>query len=51
MARRRPVTTADIAKALNRPLEDVESAVKGLVIKGYLRHQEHLGETYYSHKG
>ena len=51
MARRRPVTALDIAKALSRSLEDVESAVKGLVIKGHLRHQEHLGETYYSHKG
>jgi wyosine [tRNA(Phe)-imidazoG37] synthetase (radical SAM superfamily) len=51
MARRRPVTTVDISKALNRSLEDVESAVKGLVIKGHLRSQEHMGETYYSHKG
>lgn len=51
MARRRPVTTVDISKALNRSLEDVESSVKGLVIKGHLRSQEHLGETYYSHKG
>lgn len=51
MARRRPVTAVDISKALNRSLEDVESAVKGLVIKGHLRSQEHMGDTYYSHKG
>jgi wyosine [tRNA(Phe)-imidazoG37] synthetase (radical SAM superfamily) len=51
MARRRPVTAFDIARSLNRSMEDVESAVKGLVIKGHLRPQEHMGETYYSQKG
>jgi wyosine [tRNA(Phe)-imidazoG37] synthetase (radical SAM superfamily) len=51
MARRRPVTAADISKALNRSLEDVETTVKGLVIKGHLRSREHMGDTYYSHKG
>lgn len=51
MARRRPVTARDIANALNRSLQEVESLVKGLVIKGHLRHQEHLGETFYSNKG
>jgi hypothetical protein len=51
MARRRPVTAVDISKALNRSLDDVKSTVKGLVIKGHLRSQQHMGETYYAHKG
>jgi hypothetical protein len=28
-------------------LDEVEDLVKGLVIKGYIRKQEHSGEIYY----
>jgi wyosine [tRNA(Phe)-imidazoG37] synthetase (radical SAM superfamily) len=50
MARRRPLRAADLSSALNMSLEDVESLIKGLLIKGHLRRQEHSGEVYYLHR-
>lgn len=47
MVKRRPLKQADIASALRLSTEQVEELVKGLLIKGHIREQEHLGETYY----
>lgn len=47
MARRRPVRTLDMAQVLGIPIDEVEKLVKGLRVKGHLRSQAHLGETYY----
>jgi len=47
MAKRRPVRTRDMAHVLGLPIDEVEKLVKGLRVKGHLRSQEHLGETYY----
>jgi len=47
MVSRRPLTSMDIAKSLNLSIEEVESLVKGLLIKGYIRQQEHSGDIYY----
>ena len=49
MARRRPLKAADLSSALNMSLEEVESLIKGLLIKGHLRRQEYSGEIYYLH--
>ena len=48
MAARRPLRSVDISCALNLSMADVESLVKGLLIKGYLRSQEDGGEVYYA---
>jgi len=48
MARRRPVTVADVAGALDAPLFEVDKTVKALVHKGELREQTHLGKDYYT---
>jgi len=48
MARRRPLRAVDVSKALHIPLEEVAGIIKGLIIKGALREQEHSGEVYYS---
>ena len=47
MARRRPVRTLDMAQVLGLSIDEVERLVKGLTVKGHLRSQVHLGETYY----
>jgi wyosine [tRNA(Phe)-imidazoG37] synthetase (radical SAM superfamily) len=47
MIRRRPLKPVDISNTLSLSLEEVEDLVKGLVIKGYIRKQEHSGEIYY----
>ena len=47
MIRRRPLKRIDIANSLELSMEDVDGLVKGLLIKGYIRKQEHSGETYY----
>jgi wyosine [tRNA(Phe)-imidazoG37] synthetase (radical SAM superfamily) len=47
MARRRPVRTLDVAQMLGLSIDEVEKLVKGLAVKGRLRSQAHLGETYY----
>ncbi|SPD72955.1 Radical SAM domain protein [uncultured Desulfobacterium sp.] len=47
MIKRRPLKTADIATALGLQLEDVEDLIKGLLIKGRIRKQQHSGDVYY----
>ena len=47
MAKRRPVRTLDVAHVLGLSIDEVERLVKGLTVKGRLRSQAHLGETYY----
>jgi wyosine [tRNA(Phe)-imidazoG37] synthetase (radical SAM superfamily) len=47
MIKRRPLKPIDISNVLDLSLADVEDLVKGLLIKGYIRKQEHSGETYY----
>jgi wyosine [tRNA(Phe)-imidazoG37] synthetase (radical SAM superfamily) len=47
MAKRRPVRASDIANVCDIPLEEAKSLIKGLIIKGVLRQQEHEGEVYF----
>lgn len=47
MIKRRPLKTADIATALGLQLGDVEDLIKGLLIKGRIRKQQHSGDVYY----
>ncbi len=47
MAKRRPVRSIDIVQSLNIPMEETERIVKGLVIKGGLKKQEHEGEIFF----
>jgi len=47
MVKRRPLRSVDIANALSLPLGEVEDLVKGLLIKGYIRKQDHSGDLYY----
>lgn len=47
MIRRRPLKPVDISNTLALSMEEVEDLVKGLLIKGYIRKQEHSGEIYY----
>jgi wyosine [tRNA(Phe)-imidazoG37] synthetase (radical SAM superfamily) len=47
MAKRRPVRALDAAHALGIAVDEVERLVKGLMLKGRLRPQAHLDETYY----
>ena len=46
-ARRRPLRIKDMAGSLGMSVEEVEGMVKGLLIKGYLRRQDHSGEIFY----
>lgn len=48
MAKRRPVTVEDVARALEAPLPDVDRAVAALRNSGELRMQSHLGKDYYT---
>lgn len=50
MARRRPVSAVDISNVINLPLEEVESLLKGLVIKGSIERIEHSGNIFYALK-
>jgi len=47
MAKRRPVRSVDVGHVLGLCAEEVESLIKGLVVKGHLRSQVHQGEIYY----
>ena len=47
MAKRRPVRARDVVNVCDIPLEEADSLIKGLVVKGALRQQEHEGEVYY----
>lgn len=47
MIRRRPLKRIDIANSLEPSMDDVDGLVKGLLIKGYIRKQEHSAENYY----
>jgi len=47
MVRRRPLRLKDMANAMGLSIDEVESMVKGLLIKGYLRRQDHSGEIFY----
>ncbi|MFO7460899.1 MAG: radical SAM protein [Desulfatiglandales bacterium] len=47
MARRRPVRAVDVGQVLGLSPEEVETLIKGLVVKGRLRSRLHEGETYY----
>lgn len=47
MVKRRPLTIVDITRALGLPLEQAEDLVKGMLMKGRIREQEHSGVVYY----
>lgn len=47
MVRRRPLRPKDMANSLGLTIDEVESLVRGLLIKGYLRRQDHSGEIFY----
>ena len=47
MAKRRPVRARDVADVCDIPLEEADSLIKGLAVKGALRQLEHEGEVYY----
>ena len=47
MARRRPIRADDLATVLDMTLDETESLIQGLIIKGRLREQKHSGEVYY----
>jgi len=47
MMRRRPLRLIDIADSLGRPVDHVEDLIKGFLIKGDVRKQEHSGEIFY----
>jgi wyosine [tRNA(Phe)-imidazoG37] synthetase (radical SAM superfamily) len=48
MAKRRPVRIRDVANVCDISLEEADSIIKGLAVKGALRQQEHEGEIYYT---
>ena len=47
MTKRRPVREIDIANALGIDADEVQSIIKGLLIKGMILRYEYLGEIYY----
>jgi len=47
MIRRRPLKPVDISNTLALSPDEVEDLLKGLVIKGYIRKQDHSGDIYY----
>jgi wyosine [tRNA(Phe)-imidazoG37] synthetase (radical SAM superfamily) len=47
MIKRRPLRPIDIAVALRLSTTEVDELVTGLLIKGYIRKQEHSGDIYY----
>ena len=48
MAKRRPVTAADIAGVLNITPEESEAILKGLLLKGAIKKQDHEREVFYT---
>ena len=47
MAKRRPLRSADISRALGVSINEIENLVKALSIKGFLLRREYSGEIYY----
>jgi CRP-like cAMP-binding protein len=47
MVRRRPLRQVDIANSLGLSQEETNDLIKGLIIKGFIRKQQHVGDTYY----
>ncbi len=47
MMKRRPLRQIDIANSLGLSIEEAEELIKGLLIKGYIRRQNHSGEIYF----
>ncbi len=47
IVKRRPLKSVDIASALGLSTEEVEDLIKGLLIKGHIRKQEHGRDIYY----
>lgn len=47
MAKRRPVRELDVARVLDISSGEAGRIIKGLMIKGVLRREEHRGEVYY----
>ena len=47
MVKRRPLRPGDIADVLRLSKEEADELIKGLLIKGYIRKQEHSGDVYY----
>ncbi len=45
--KRRPLRIKDMADATGLPSDQVERVVKGLLLKGYLRRQDHQGDIFY----
>jgi len=45
--KRRPLRAIDIVNSLDLDPDDVKDLIKGLLIKGYIRKQEHSGEIFY----
>jgi len=45
--KRRPLRAMDIVNSLDLDPDDVNDLIKGLLIKGYIRKQEHSGEIFY----
>jgi wyosine [tRNA(Phe)-imidazoG37] synthetase (radical SAM superfamily) len=48
MSKRRPVTAADIAGVLNITPDELDTILKGLLIKGFVKRQEHDREVFYT---
>ncbi len=47
MVRRRPLTSVDMARLSKMSVEEAESVIKGLLIKGMIQKREHSGEIFY----
>ena len=47
MVRRRPLTAADMARLSSMSVDDAQSVIKGLLIKGMIRKREYSGEIFY----
>ena len=48
MVRRRPLTAADMARLSNMSMQDAQSVIKGLLMKGMIRKREYSGEIFYA---
>jgi wyosine [tRNA(Phe)-imidazoG37] synthetase (radical SAM superfamily) len=51
MLTRRPLKQRDVEKTLGLSPEDAADLLKGLLIKGYIREQNHSGDIYYQPSG
>ncbi len=47
MVRRRPLTAADMARLSNMSVEDAQSVIKGLLMKGMIKKREYSGKIFY----